>query len=1229
MDAFDLMAKLSLDSSDYDRGLKAAGGKLSSFASKIGGGLATAAKVGTAAMGVAASAVGALTAAAVSGYSEFEQLKGGVEKLYGSAADQLMNYANQAYKTAGMSANQYMEQATSFSASLINSLGGDTKKAAEQTDVAMRAMSDNVNTFGSSMEDVQNAFQGFSKQNYTMLDNLKLGYGGTKEEMQRLIEDANEYGASIGEASDLSIESFSDIVTAIDLIQKKQHIAGTTAKEAATTISGSWGMVKSAWQNLVTGFADGNADIEKLMSNLKDSIFGYVDDSGEKINGLVDNLMPVVSQALVGVGEFISEAIPQLLDTIPKMITDFGPQLLTAAASLLQQIMTAFPGMVNSFVSIVPGLVNAFVSSFKSSFGTVDFSSVVISIVNGIMSSADKLTTVGGKLADKLSKGIESNLPKVIDVGAKVLTKFSDNLLKNANKIIDIGLKLVMSLVRGIMNGLPSLIKAAPKIISNFADYVRQNSSKLVATGVLIIGEIVKGIIKASPTLIKEFPAILKAVVKLIIAFNWISIGYKAITLLLSGMSDKLSDVPKVVKDAASNAINNFRNIGWGNAGAKAVNSIIDKIKNIGGKIKDALKKAGEKAKSAFENISWSSIGTNLINGIANGAVDAAGNLYDTARSIANSVLDTIKATFGIASPAKEGIKIGKFLAKGIAKGIKSGEKDAKKRAKEIADKILNRAQKRLDKYHVYHRSINEKTLAADVAYWNKVRKKIKKGTQARIDADNKYFTARETLQEYYDQKNQAIYDKAEQRLQNIQVYRKTDLKYEERYWNKVRKLIKKGTQARIDADKKYYDAKRARAQAKSEAKSEAKTIAVEYKTKYKEIQKARADAIKEANDEFKKRYKEIEEDLAESIKEINEDLQDQIDSALADYESSVSSRKSDILSQLSLFESVNLDEATNRNDLLSNLEDQVDKLTKWDMTLDQLAGRLGKDNPLLKDLEAMGVSSLNTLNQINGMSDKELEQYTELYNKRAAIAEERAKNENELALQELNQEIEKWKQQAEEQVKAANDLAAQQKAEAKKEWKQTLTDIRTEYNNQILELNKEFKKSLTELAKSVKSQGKDVGKAMAAGISEGLKGSSKVLTKASKTTLNNTIGYIKKILGIKSPSKAFAEVGKMIDMGLAEGITDNIKAVEKSMSELSTSTLGAGVELVDGIASAQSNMQAYKSAAAAASDSIQNNDITLNIYGSENQDVKELADIIQQRLTQNVSVLRRGLQGA
>lgn len=310
MNLLDLMVKIGVDDQTS--------GKIDSIASSIKGKLGdaarTAGKLALAGTAAVASGAAAITVAATNSYAQFEQLEGGVSKLYGDASDEMMRYARNAYRTSGMSMNQYMEQATSFSAALINSLGGDVQKAADQTDKAMRLMSDNVNTFGTDAEAVQNAIQGLSRENFTMIDNLKLGYAGTREGMQQLIADANEYAGLTGTANELTIDSFSDMIDAIDIIQQKQNIWGTTAKEAATTIEGSVNMTRAAWENFLTSLGTGNEDmIRESVGGLVSGIFGTWDDeAGKRVGGIIQNVAPVVAR----VGAAIVQEIPSLVSTV-------------------------------------------------------------------------------------------------------------------------------------------------------------------------------------------------------------------------------------------------------------------------------------------------------------------------------------------------------------------------------------------------------------------------------------------------------------------------------------------------------------------------------------------------------------------------------------------------------------------------------------------------------------------------------------------------------------------------------------------------------------------------------------------------------------------------------------------------------------------------------------------------------------------------------------------------
>lgn len=443
MDVLSLVARLTLDSSQYDRELDGAANKAHGFGSRIGSGIATAAKVGGAAITAAAAAVGTLVKNSVENYAEYEQLVGGVETLFKNSADVVQKYASNAFKTAGLSANEYMETVTSFSASLLQSLGGDTEAAAKYADMAITDMSDNANKMGSSMESIQNAYQGFAKQNYTMLDNLKLGYGGTKEEMQRLLDDAM---ALSGVKYDLS--SYSDIVDAIHVIQTEMGITGTTALEASETISGSIASMKSAWKNLVVGIADENADFGLLVDNFVESV-----------TTVGNNIVPRVGKVLSGIGRLVEGLAPVITRALPGLISNVLPPLLRSAASL------------------------------------------VSSIGKALIENLPMLLSVGLDLILMLANGIADNLPKLIPTIVDVLLQIVDTLTNpnNLSALIDAAIAIILALADGLIQALPRLIEAAPTIITNLVTAIIQNAPKLMEAGFQLVVSLASGILQAIP----------------------------------------------------------------------------------------------------------------------------------------------------------------------------------------------------------------------------------------------------------------------------------------------------------------------------------------------------------------------------------------------------------------------------------------------------------------------------------------------------------------------------------------------------------------------------------------------------------------------------------------------------------------------------------------------------------------------------------------------------------
>lgn len=405
---------------------------VSQFGSALKSGLAVAAKAAAAATAAAAGAVIALTKSAVENYGEYEQLVGGVETLFKDSAGTVEEYAKNAYQTAGLSANEYMETVTSFSASLLQSMGNDTQAAAEKADQAITDMSDNANKMGTDMQSIQNAYQGFAKQNYTMLDNLKLGYGGTKEEMQRLIDDANALNAAQGNYTNYSIESYADIVDAIHTVQTEMGITGTTALEASTTIEGSISAMKAAYSNFVTGLGNDNANISELSSQLIQSV-----------GTVAENVLPVVETVLKNIAEavqkdgpemiekFVSYAIEKLPEVISlglqmvislvKGIAQNIPQIVTSVlnmmATIVQTIWDALPDIVEVGKNIVMGLwegikaMASWIGDKVSGFvgGLVDGVKGVL----GIHSPSRVFAGIGQNMALGLGQGFERQMQRV------------------------------------------------------------------------------------------------------------------------------------------------------------------------------------------------------------------------------------------------------------------------------------------------------------------------------------------------------------------------------------------------------------------------------------------------------------------------------------------------------------------------------------------------------------------------------------------------------------------------------------------------------------------------------------------------------------------------------------------------------------------------------------------------------------------------------------------------
>lgn len=539
---FDLYAKITLDTSGYENGLDNASGKASGFADKLKRGLATAAKVGAAALTAAATGMAALTKASIAQYAEYEQLVGGVDTLFKTASDKVQEYAANAYKTVGMSANEYMDTVTSFSASLLQSLGGDTEKAAQKADQAITDMADNANKMGTGMEMIQNAYQGFAKQNYTMLDNLKLGYGGTKEEMERLLADAEKLS---GQKFDIS--SYSDIVDAIHVVQTEMGITGTTAKEAASTIQGSVSEAKSAWSNLITGIAADNADLDTLIGNFVSSV--------ETAAG---NIIPRVSVMLGGISQVVTSASTTIIPMVITTITDNLPALLQAAVALVgalgQGIIDSLPAITQAAIDILFFLANGLIENLPTLIdGIVQ---VTLTIVQ-MLTSPDFLTQLietAILLIMTLAQGLIDAIPQLIAAVPMIIGNLLAAIIVELPNIIQMGIDLLFALIDGIIKCIPELVAAVPTLIIAFVNGIVNNLDKIILAAPQIIVSLITGIIGAIPELIAAVPRVIAAIADTIRNYDWGGIGRN----IVQGLKDGIAGMWDNIKDWFNEKVNSL-----------------------------------------------------------------------------------------------------------------------------------------------------------------------------------------------------------------------------------------------------------------------------------------------------------------------------------------------------------------------------------------------------------------------------------------------------------------------------------------------------------------------------------------------------------------------------------------------------------------------------------------------------------------------------------------------
>ena len=591
----------------------------------------------------AAVAVGGLITSAIQSYAEFEQLTGGVETLFKTSSDVVIEYANNAYKTAGLSANQYMTTVTGFSASLLQSLGGDTEKAAQVGNMAVTDMADNANKMGTSMEAIQYAYQGFAKQNYTMLDNLKLGYGGTKSEMERLLEDAEKLSGV-----KYDITNLNDVYNAVHVIQTELGITGTTALEAEETISGSLNAAKSAWANLLTGIADDNQDFDKLVNNFVDSV------------GIAaKNLLPRIETALVGVGSLITGLLPVIVNEIPAIIDGVLPSILNSAIQIVMTILTGITdnlplitekapeimwALFNGIISMLPmigSIVEQLIGTFAQGFLMYNALilqlgiTIITALLQGFAQDLPKIIDTAMELIETLTETLIENIPLILEAALQILNGLIDGLINNLPFLIASALSIIQALVTGLIDSIPLLIDAAFKIIDGIIGFLLDNLPMIIQTGVKLLIALVQALPEIITTIVAALPAIITGIIDALLS-NLPLIIQAGVDLLIA-LIENIDVIISTIITAVPTIV------------AGIVKAFIDN--------KDSIIQAGK----------------DLISGLWEGITQMWENVKGWVGDIATSITKIFTGEWDVQSPSRVFMRMGQYLMEGLKEGLDDG----------------------------------------------------------------------------------------------------------------------------------------------------------------------------------------------------------------------------------------------------------------------------------------------------------------------------------------------------------------------------------------------------------------------------------------------------------------------------------------------------------------------------------------------------------------------------
>ena len=1112
--------------------------------SKIGSAMKTVAKVSAIAMGALAAGTAVIGKNALEAYSDYEQLIGGVDTLFKGASGKIQEYASNAFRTAGVSANNYMDTVTGFSASLIQSLNGDTAKAAEVANRAIIDMSDNANKMGTDMGSIQYAYQGFAKQNYTMLDNLKLGYGGTKEEMARLISDASnmkDVQKELGVTVDGSSMSFANCVNAISVMQKHLGIAGTTAKEASTTIEGSVNSMKAAWANLMVGLADDNANFPQLISNFTDSL-----------TTMFQNVLPRIKVIIEGIGNMVESmtktVLPQIMKDLPDTLNSLLPTLITAVTNVITSLSQALPTLVPVIIDALSVLANSVATALPQMF-----EAVVQAVIALLQQLAD--ATNNPDSSQKFITGFIDMVQQIVDT-----------LAQNAPLLIDAGIQLMVNLTAGLVQSLPTLIQRIPEIVSQLANIINQNAPKLIEAGVEIIVMLAKGLVQAIPTLISNIPQIIKAIWDVFLAIQWLSLGKSIITGLGNGIKAMAGNIKTAAGNVGKNIINALKNLpanllklgknalsklagaikgGGGSAKTAAANIfklIINALKALPSKLlslgKDAISKlasgiasmarnaaskASEIAKSVPDKLremvtGASDIGKNVVKGIIAGITGAAGSLFTSLKNLASNALNAAKDKLKIHSPSKVfQEQVGKNIVLGIKKGITEQEKALYSYVGTFANGILGAFDSVPSSQYKNVGDTYAKSFAEGIK--NSI-SDTQKGVTKSIRV---YFENLQNANEKAQSNLKSKYDKQQ---------KKTEKKYEKKIdtlEKKIRKTSNKNAKKRLQIQlsnlkKEYSSVKKKQKDNYTKQLNALKKQNEDIKSIYQNFGKVVGDQF---NSALESATNGITDELTEKVNSLTDSMQTQIDAVQSKIDSMYSK-----LSGYGVMYNTKTDKKSGLEYIeLTDITRQTEILQDYYDNMLQLKGRVSND--LIDAIAEMSVDdALKYTNQLLNMTESQLNAYDKAYTEKLNLS-------NKISEDVYGDRIETIKDKFIPQIK------------------QAFADAKTAMNN--------------------------VGKQVMQGLIDGM--NEQEWTDEIKKVAKNITKTMKKQLGIKSPSTVFRdEVGKYVAQGFGIGFSDEMKNVSVDMAaavpkNFSISPVVSGTEISGGMNTDMNLVESFKTA--------------------------------------------------